>query len=143
MRPILSASVAMVALDAAVAYAQHDGFLAFPLKASLGNPFVTDITKRQTSDTGLESRLTGTIYTIDVTLGTPGQTVSLQFDTGSSEMWMNPICSKSADPLLCVETGRFTASTSFVDLGVQGGIQYGIGYVEFEYGYDSVMIGGK
>lgn len=136
--------MAMVALDVAAAAStqQQGGILAFPLKASPGSPVAKDITKRQT-ETGLESHLSGTLYTIDVTLGTPGQTVSVQLDTGSAETWVNAVCEKSFDPELCESMGRFTDSTSFVNLGVDGGVTYGIGYVDFTYGNDYLSIGGK
>ncbi|CAG9954136.1 unnamed protein product [Clonostachys rosea f. rosea IK726] len=116
------------------------GILAFPITGSVGAPIVKSLTKRQ-SDISLENQLLGTLYTIDVTVGTPGQTVKLQFDTGSAELWVNPICAYSDNPSLCQEAGRFTQSTSFVNLNTPGGVDYKIGKVEFIYGYDHVTIG--
>lgn len=137
------ASLAVALLDPVAGYtSQQDGILAFPLKASFGAPLVKDITKRQL-DSGAESRLTGTLYTIDVTVGTPGQTVSLQLDTGSSETWVNPICSKSYNPQLCLEAGKVTASSSLTDLYTDGAVQYGNGYVNFRYYYDDMTIAGR
>lgn len=118
------------------------GILAFPITGSVGAPIVKSLTKRQ-SDISLENQLLGTLYTIDVTVGTPGQTVKLQFDTGSAELWVNPICAYSDNPSLCQEAGRFTQSTSFVNLNTPGGVDYKIGKVEFIYGYDHVTIGCK
>ncbi|CAH0017245.1 unnamed protein product [Clonostachys rhizophaga] len=116
------------------------GVLAFPITGSVGAPIVKSLTKRQ-SDISLENQLLGTLYTIDVTFGTPGQTVKLQFDTGSAELWVNPICAYSDNPSLCQEAGRFTQSTSFVNLNTPGGVDYKIGKVEFVYGHDYVTIG--
>ena len=140
---LVLASLAAALLDPVAGYTpQQDGILAFPLKASFGAPLVKDITKRQL-DAAAESRLTGTLYTIDVTVGTPGQTVSLQVDTGSAETWVNPICSNSYNPQLCVEAGQVTQSTSLTDLYTEGTVQYGNGYVNFRYYYDFFTIAGR
>jgi hypothetical protein len=132
--------LSLAALPLAVQAQGTPGFVSFPLKGSSGAPLVRDIGKRQ-SDSVLDNELSGTIYTIDITVGTPGQTVAVQFDTGSGETWINPVCSKSFNPQLCEEAGHFTESTTFVNLGVEGGVQYGIGYVDFVYGQDVVKIG--
>lgn len=79
---------------------QQSGLLRFPIKGFIGGPTVKNHTKRQT-DIGLETQRQGTLYTIDLNLGTPGQTVSVQFDTGSDELWVNPICENSFDPEYC------------------------------------------
>jgi hypothetical protein len=121
------------------AFTQLDGLLRFPLKGSLGTPLST--LKGRQAEAGLDKELSGVLYTIDITLGSPGQTVSVQFDTGSSETWVNPICAKSSNPTLCASSGAFTESTTFVNLGTEGGVQYGAGYVNFVYGYDYMTIG--
>lgn len=118
------------------------GLLRFPAKGSLHEPSeVNNVSKRQVSVPS-ESQLFGTLYTIDVTIGTPGQTVSLQISTGSAESWVNPACHKSFNPQLCLEAGRLTASTSLTDLYTQGTSQYPSGYVEWNYLYDYWQIGG-
>ncbi|CAM1510670.1 Fc.00g010050.m01.CDS01 [Cosmosporella sp. VM-42] len=119
---------------------QEEGLLRFPLKVSKGAPAVKNLTKRQ-NDVGLTSQQTGFFYSIDLSLGTPGQSISVNFDTGSSELWVNPVCSKSNDPEFCESFGRFGASSTFVDLNTAGGVTYGSGYVDFEYGYDFVSVG--
>ncbi|KAH6887104.1 aspartic peptidase domain-containing protein [Thelonectria olida] len=119
---------------------QEPGLIRFPLRVTEGAPILTNITKRQ-NDVDLKSQKTGNFYSIDLVLGTPGQKVSVNFDTGSSELWVNPICSKSNDPDFCNSFGRFTQSSSFASLGVQGSVTYGTGYVDFDYGYDYVALG--
>lgn len=117
-----------------------DGVLRFPLKASVGQP--PSVSRRQfQADT--QSQLAGTFYSIQISLGTPGQTVSVLLDTGSDELWVNPICVKSNNPGLCQEAGRFTSSSTYVTFNVQSGKQYPQGYVEYEYGADFVRIGRK
>ncbi|KAM0324618.1 hypothetical protein ACHAQA_008007 [Verticillium albo-atrum] len=116
---------------------QKDGILGFPLRASV--PRAVD--KRQLN-VGVKGQITDTLYTIDIVLGTPGQTVSVQLDTAQDETWVNPVCAKSYDPAFCVSQSRFTFSSTLVDLGVQGAKQAPIGYVEWEYVYDHVTLGG-
>lgn len=122
---------------------QHDGLIRYPVIPKQGGPIFgkhSNFTKRQI-DTGSLAQRSGTLYTIEVTLGTPGQTVPVQFDTGSSELWVNPVCSKSTTPNFCNAQPRFTESSTLVDLGVQGQVTYGTGYTDFEYVADYVGIG--
>jgi len=124
---------------------QQDGLIRFPVTAQEGGPLFgkhSNITKRQIGTDTLAQR-SGTLYTINLVLGTPGQTVPVQFDTGSSELWVNPVCSKSTTPAFCAAQQRFTTSTSLVSLGVQGSVTYGTGYAHFSYVSDYVGIGCK
>ncbi|KAH8675140.1 aspartic peptidase domain-containing protein [Ilyonectria robusta] len=120
---------------------QEPGLLRFPLAVSEGAPIVKNITKRQ-SDISLESQQTGWFYTIDLVMGTPGQTVKVNFDTGSAELWVNAQCETSSDPEFCATFPRFTGSSTLVDLQSQSTITYGSGSVDIEYAYDFVSIGG-
>ena len=97
--------------------------------------------KRQQS-VGTLSRMSGTLYTINIGLGSENQIVPVQFDTGSSELWVNPVCSKSTTPSFCSSLPRFTLSNTLVDLNTQGGVTYGTGYTDFNYVYDYVNLGG-
>ncbi|KAF7563920.1 hypothetical protein G7046_g183 [Stylonectria norvegica] len=119
---------------------QDSGLLRFPLRATSGAHTVKEKGKRQ-NDVGLTTQQTGIFYSIDIVLGTPGQTVTVNFDTGSSELWVNPVCSNSTNPTFCETFGRFEESSTFVDLGTKGSITYGTGFTNFEYGYDFLSIG--
>lgn len=121
---------------------QEDGLIRFPIVPKEGGSPFGKHSKRQISSDTFSSR-SGTAYIIELTFGTPGQTVPVQFDTGSSELWVNPVCSKSTTPDFCNAQPRFTFSTSSVDLGVQGSVTYGTGYADFEYMADYVAIGCK
>ena len=116
---------------------QQDGILRFPMKASVG---LKSVGKRQ-DVSSLASRQTGSFYSIDLVLGMPGQTVSVNVDTGSSELWVNPECSTSYNPAYCESFGRFTESTTFHKTQNTGYIPYGTGFVDFAYGYDYVGVG--
>ena len=117
---------------------QEGGVLRFPLRVSEGAP--AKHSKRQDSVDTTAQEL-GFFYSIDLTLGTPGQTVTVNFATGSAEFWVNPVCSKSNNPDFCEQFGRFTQSSTFVSTGTTGESTYGTGYADFNYGYDYVRVG--
>ncbi|PTD06830.1 putative aspartic-type endopeptidase opsB [Fusarium culmorum] len=117
-----------------------DGLIRFPLKVSTGAPVVKGVTKRQ-NEVALESQQNGFFYSIDVTLGTPGQKVTVNLDTGSAELWVNPVCEKAQQPAFCKQFGHFGESSTFVDLNTTGGVVYGTGYAYWNYGYDNVVVG--
>lgn len=89
--------------------------------------------------------LSGAMYTIDVDVGTPPQTVTIHLDTGSYEMWINPTCETSGNLALCEELPWFneTESSTFKSLGTNETIRYGKGNVTFDYAADDVAIGRK
>ncbi|KAF4458207.1 aspartic-type signal peptidase [Fusarium albosuccineum] len=117
-----------------------DGVIRFPLKVSTGAPVVKGVTKRQ-HDVALQSQQTGFFYSIELEMGTPGQKVSVNLDTGSAELWVNPVCSKAQNPAFCKTFGHFGESSTFTDLNTTGGVVYGTGYAYYNYGYDYVSVG--
>ncbi len=126
---------------------QPDGVVRHTLTPQRGAPLVGKRAKRQLASDSTGKR-SGTLYTIDLTLGTPGQAVPVLVDTGGSELWVNPTCSQSGDPAFCATQARFTVSTSLVDFGVQGQVSWdrglsGAGSASFEYVADYVGIGCK
>ncbi|KAF8978165.1 hypothetical protein BGZ46_006762 [Entomortierella lignicola] len=70
-------------------------------------------------------------YFIDVDIGTPAQTTSLLFDTGSSTLWVSNVQYDASK------------SKSAKDLKFSNELQYGSGNVSIEYYKDKVSIGGK
>ncbi|KAM5342114.1 hypothetical protein ACJ41O_015145 [Fusarium nematophilum] len=118
----------------------QEGILRFPLTVSTGAPINKNLTKRQ-NEVALESQQTGFFYSIDLELGTPGQQVSVNFDTGSAELWVNPVCANAQNPEFCESFGHFGESSTFVDLKTEGSVVYGTGYANFKYGYDYVGVG--
>ncbi|KAF4982963.1 hypothetical protein FZEAL_1533 [Fusarium zealandicum] len=114
--------------------------LRFPIRASGGAPVVKSITKRQ-EEVATESQLNGYFYSIELGIGTPSQAVTVNFDTGSPELWINPICNEAEDPEFCESFGHLEESSTYVDLESQGTIVYGSGFVRFNYSYDYVAIG--
>lgn len=118
------------------------GFIRFPVTGRTGANPVGKHSKRQ-EDVTIVDRQSGTLYTIDVTLGTPGQTVPVHFDTGAPELWVNPQCEDGSDKEFCEAQGRFTESSTLDDLDTPGQLVYGSGYANIQYVSDFVAIGGK
>lgn len=120
---------------------QYPAILKYPITASSGAP-VRAINRRQV-DNSLTKQLKGNFYSINIEVGTPGQLVSVMFDTGSSELWLNPNCGKADNPELCQQLGRFDSarSSTFNDTGAKHVTSYGSGYVNVTYAYDAVNIG--
>ncbi|KAH8878607.1 acid protease, partial [Thozetella sp. PMI_491] len=126
-----------------VAQAAGPGFLRFPIAVKSPAAQSSGASKRQNA-VDLTRAFLGAAYTIEVQLGTPEQTVSVQLDSGSSELWVNPNCSNY--PGLenwCKSQGFFNSSTSstFNNTGPDGSIVYGGGNVTFRYATDNVRVG--
>ncbi|RCI16996.1 putative aspartyl protease [Ophiocordyceps polyrhachis-furcata BCC 54312] len=117
---------------------QQDGLLRFPITAvETGDQRL----RRRQNDVALAPQKNGFFYSIEVKLGTPPQAVSVNFDTGSDEFWVNPVCGKSSDAAFCSSFGRFNGSQTFVDVHRNGTVNYGTGFAKVEYGYDFMQLG--
>ncbi|KAK1253454.1 hypothetical protein MKX07_001531 [Trichoderma sp. CBMAI-0711] len=119
--------------------AQQNGIMRYTLTTTKGA--TSKHLHRRQDSADLMSQQTGYFYSIQLEIGTPPQAVSVNFDTGSSELWVNPVCSKATDPAFCKTFGQYNHSTTFVDAKAPGGIKYGTGFVDFNYGYDYVQLG--
>ncbi|PHH58721.1 hypothetical protein CDD80_2022 [Ophiocordyceps camponoti-rufipedis] len=120
---------------------QQEGLLRYPLTTlDPGPERPLGLGKRQ-QEVSLAPQKNGFFYSIELKLGTPAQAVSVNFDTGSDELWVNPVCDKSTDRAFCSSFGRFNGSQTFVDSKRNGTVNYGTGYAKVEYGYDFMQLG--
>ena len=119
---------------------QQPGLIRYPISVSQGAESKNRVFRRQ-NDVGLTPQQTGFFYSIEIQIGTPPQAVSVNFDTGSDQLWVNPVCSKSTDAQFCESFGRFNGSQTFTNLNRTGSIKYGTGFAKLAYGYDYIQIG--
>lgn len=76
-------------------------------------------------------------------IGTPGQAVKVAIDTGSSELWVDPVCEDASDDSLiqqCIDYGFYApnASSTFTYLNRSNSIPYGIGWTAIQYVKDNI-----
>lgn len=137
-----AAPLAVLAMEApASGFFEAPGLVRFPISAHRGAGL--NLVKRQ-EQIPLANQETGYYYTIDIDVGTPPQRVTVFFDTGSGELWVNPNCSTAANTSLCNSFGRFDESSSFVDLNLTNILRYGgQRFAIIRYGYDFVTVGCK
>lgn len=99
--------------------------------------------KRQSSGVDITNQQTGTAYTVDISLGTPSQDITVLVDTGSVNLWVNPECDSSGQQDWCESFAQFdyTSSSTIEDTEIQDELSYGKGDVVVEYVTDVVTIG--
>ncbi|KAL8364688.1 hypothetical protein RB595_003797 [Gaeumannomyces hyphopodioides] len=138
-----------------------EGFIRFPVHAMRSRPPLDDdesgsnnSAKRRRDETEvlLRARQTevalgnlqeGTIYSVVISIGTPAQPVEVIIDTGSSELWVNPDCSRSNSKRFCEQFPKYSTSRSSTakDAASTASIQYGKGNVTFRYIADTITVG--
>lgn len=101
---------------------------------------------RRQQEVDVNSVETGQVYLLTLKMGTPGKDVTVEIDTGSNELWVNPDCSTGLDKELCSAQPRYETSSSTVPLHTKGNITYGTDTgggsgVYFDYVKDTVAIG--
>ncbi|KAK3302464.1 aspartic peptidase domain-containing protein [Chaetomium strumarium] len=111
------------------------------------NPVHRDeLRKRGSLAVGIDNK--ETIYFINATIGTPGTSVRLHLDTGSSDLWVNTptsqLCAESSDP--CRFAGTYTANSSSTYEYISS--YFNISYIDGsgasgDYVSDTVTIGGQ
>jgi len=87
----------------------------------------------------------GKTWPASVEIGTPPQPVSIQIDTGSSDLWVGPTCSTSGSVTFCQSYPVYDphASSTALDTGYQMDLAYGEGSCSGEYWLDNVILGGE
>jgi len=77
-----------------------------------------------------------------VDIGTPPQRVMVMIDTGSYELWVNPLCINSDDPVLCGTYGHYYPQLSNTSSSVAGAfkVNYGTGSAQGLYYSDSIRL---
>ncbi|KAI0432256.1 aspartic peptidase domain-containing protein [Xylaria sp. FL1042] len=86
-------------------------------------------------------------YYAQLNIGTPPQSVFVQLDTGSFELWVNPNCTNlqgTSDVRFCNAIGHYdpSSSSSAVELPVTKTLRYGIGSANIQYVTDTVSLAG-
>ncbi|KAI1349366.1 aspartic peptidase domain-containing protein [Xylaria sp. FL0043] len=85
----------------------------------------------------------GTVYMLDLEIGTPKQRISLILDTGSFTTFVDPDCVRAADSEACQKYGYYdtTVSSTSEALHVYFAAQFGTGYMEGSWYDDTVYVG--
>ncbi|CAK7213936.1 hypothetical protein SCUCBS95973_001967 [Sporothrix curviconia] len=139
MPSLLSATLLASAATSALAA----GHISYPIKHRAVAGAQEGLQRRTASYAGaLLTNHSYTSYLIDLEIGTPPQTISLQVDTGSSNMWMNVNCDNAADVEFCKVQPQFNAddSSTWKPLNETLTLTYGSGNVTINQGADVVRI---
>ncbi|KKF92455.1 Cardosin-A light chain [Ceratocystis platani] len=105
--------------------------------------------RRTVDDTDIQVyNFSSVSYNIALSIGTPGQTVRVIIDTGSSELWVNPNCGRAqsyTQQQQCLNSGYYDMNESSTSKtsALQSQIQYGIGAVTIRYVSDSIALPGS
>ncbi|KUJ09001.1 acid protease [Mollisia scopiformis] len=110
------------------------------LKVPVTKQTSTGITKRQDFDP-LQNIYNG--YLIGLEIGTPLQSLQVQIDTGSYELWVDPDCANGNDPTYCETFNVYYPGNSSTasDEGESFDLLYGTGEATGEYLIDDIVIG--
>ncbi|KAK9455794.1 aspartic peptidase domain-containing protein [Dipodascopsis uninucleata] len=106
----------------------------------------SDDTTNSTAQLELYNNWSYGAYMANITIGSPGQSVSVQLDTGSSDLWVqsssNPTCMSSSTACALTKTFNPSDSSSFKSISEDFQIQYQDGtYALGEYIEDTVTFG--
>ena len=113
----------------------------------VANPVKRDQLRKRTQTVSETLDNEETLYFANVTLGTPGQSLRLHIDTGSSDLWTNSansqLCQSRYDP--CAESGTYDPDKSSTSKLISS--DFNISYVDGtgalgDYRSDTLNIGG-
>ncbi|CAL3965066.1 unnamed protein product [Diplocarpon coronariae] len=118
------------------------GYISLPVIAV--NNTGGSIHKRQ-NDVDIFNTDLGTVYLVHLALGTPPQPVYLLLDTGSSETWVDPDCTKVSSAHQKAECNGFPkydpySSSTAYDVGYRFDLAYGKGTASGEYLLDTFYV---
>ncbi|KAI0530341.1 aspartic peptidase domain-containing protein [Xylaria digitata] len=92
----------------------------------------------------------GAAYLAEITIGTSKngkkQVLDVLIDTGSFELWVDPVCSKSNVPEFCEIFGHYDPTLSSTSQKIEDGgfgIKYGSGEASGSYYKDDIYISGE
>jgi hypothetical protein len=145
-----SCAASVLPLGANTANAANKSWISLPISHRQTTKPLKPLTKRD-QDVPLYN-VTSISYLVELSIGTPGQSVKVAIDTGSDELWVNPDCADenltSTQKQECKQDGTYkpTSSTSAKRVkDAQGqysasSIQYGKGAVLMNYYTDNVAL---
>ncbi|KAK3940419.1 aspartic peptidase domain-containing protein [Diplogelasinospora grovesii] len=118
-----------------------DGFIRSSVSAHAG--VAPKLRHKRQDAVSVTNQKTGTSYTVDIEVGTPAQSITVILDTGSPDLWVNPVCQTSGQESYCAQFSQFdyTQSSTIQDTGYADVLSYGKGNVTIEYVTDMVTIG--
>lgn len=133
-----------------------DGVVHFPLRRFQQSE-VLGIFKRDGDSLDISLNNSVTFFTSEIEIGSNKQSVTVQVDTGSSDLWVmdstNPYCVgatdstiSSSDQVNCTSSAMFDSSDSstYHSNSTTFKITYGdTTFASGYYGYDNIIIGGK
>jgi len=122
------------------------GMLAFPVShEEQEHPIERRRVRRQTDTDTPVFNYSSVAYMIELSIGTPGQSVKVIMDTGSSELWVDPDCNTaSSQPQQseCLRNDYYdpSKSSSVVISNRQKTLRYGLGNATIRYVTDNIAL---
>jgi len=90
--------------------------------------------------------VTSVSYLVELSIGTPGQSIKVAIDTGSDELWVNPNCRSTgltaSQTKECLADGQYKPQNSETaeEIDDTNVIQYGKGKVAMQYYTDNIAL---
>ncbi|KAH8899082.1 acid protease [Thozetella sp. PMI_491] len=129
------------ALNGFVNISDHEGCIHMPIIHSTN----TNYFSKRAVEVQLANR-SDVAYYAQLDIGSPAQSVFVQLDTGSFELWVNPDCTtvSGSDARFCQGVGQYdpSKSSSAQSLGTGKVLTYGIGSANITYFRDTIALPG-